>query len=146
MPIVKPHPKTARLYDHNTGTYGKRIPIPILKLEGKTIIGYKKVRLDDPKDRHAPVTHGVVTLKITAKTQRQQSGGYKCRAAKAKVLAITDMDGRKKRVAHSDYDWRFQYRVGEWVKPKQGYDPAFYECASGIHFFLTEDEARNYSL
>jgi len=61
--------------------------------------------------------------------------GRKCRAEYAIVL---DGNGR------STYDSQMSYIVGEKVVP-DAYDPDIrVECTSGIHFFLTREEAEAY--
>ena len=42
----------------------------------------------------------------------------------------------------SKHDYTFVYRVGETVEPREPFDPnRWNECASGIHFFITREEA-----
>ena len=36
------------------------------------------------------------------------------------------------------------YRVGEMVYPDSFNDNRWEECSNGIHFFMTEEEAKNY--
>jgi Family of unknown function (DUF5758) len=121
---------------------------------GKKIIGYKKA-WRFVGDKHYDV---LVTLEIGPRTRRVQPRDYKCRAARAKVLAIEtlktkrsvwfkldEVGGRKIKFAVSKWDRTFRYGVGKVVKPKKKYDPSENsECRSGIHFFLTRQEARNY--
>lgn len=109
--------------------------------KGKVVIGWKKVRQG----------HGfaIVKLRIAANTRRMQPMDYKCRAACARVLEIRKFPfvgptGRKLRFGYSDYDSDFVYRVGATVRPKRSYSTRRIECDSGIHFFLTEQEAREY--
>jgi len=44
----------------------------------------------------------------------------------------------------SIHDHNFKYKVGKIVKPKYGFDTTDNDCASGIHGFLTPEEAINY--
>ena len=44
----------------------------------------------------------------------------------------------------SAYDLNFIYEVGKIVKVDDFCDNRWFECAPGIHFFLTEEEAINY--
>ena len=80
---------------------------------------------------------------------------YKCRAAKAKVLDIQVFSANKLR-KHLKYacsmhtrrsKWcniiRTPYRVGQMVYPNS-FDLSNYECAEGIHFFVTRQEALDY--
>lgn len=100
----------------------------ILPREGE-VIGWKKCR-----------DGVVVKLRITPKAKRSNALGRKCRASEAEVLKII---GAK--VAYSKHDADFEYEVGKTVKPRKKWDPnRFEECASGIHFFLTREEAEAY--
>ena len=46
----------------------------------------------------------------------------------------------------SKHDPNFKYVVGETVRPKEAFnDSLVSECESGIHFFITRQEAEHYS-
>lgn len=71
----------------------------------------------------------------------------KCRTDKAKVLAITSLDGSiNYQIAHSDHDWDYYYNVGEVVVPYRCEfdDRSWISCSSGIHFFESKEEAIEY--
>ena len=51
-----------------------------------------------------------------------------------------------KHSAQSGYDANFNYKVGETVKVDNFDDDRRNECAPGIHFFITRQEAVNYVL
>ena len=131
------------------------------KFQGKKIIGWKKaVRITKSGTRF----HVLIKLEINARTRRVQPRDRKCRAASARVLeivslpskisyrgAVVEVGGRKLKYAFASKGFfcgeRFRYGVGQIVKPKKKYDPdPAHECRSGIHFFLTEQEAREYYL
>ena len=45
----------------------------------------------------------------------------------------------------SSYDTKFIYKEGETVKPTEAFcEDVTQECASGIHFFITREEAVAY--
>lgn len=74
------------------------------------------------------------------------NGERKCRASAAKVLSITSTNGKVKyKTGRSRHDYKFMYRVGKTVKPRQVFntDPMV-QCASGIHFFISREEAVAY--
>lgn len=96
------------------------------------IIGWKKTQ------------EGIVKLRVPAEAQRSNATGRKCRASEAKVLAIYTTDGSEITEAHSTYDPNFVYQVGETVRP-DSYDPdRWNECAPGIHFYITREEAEGH--
>jgi hypothetical protein len=86
----------------------------------------------------------IVKLGIKAGT-RVFLSNTKCRAAEAKVLSIK-MLGRSKEIsqANSMHDARFYYVVGKVLRPVRPFSPKFLRCESGIHFFRTLAEARDY--
>jgi len=97
------------------------------------IIGYKKFR------------DGLLgKLLIPAAAKRSNATGRKCRAEYAQVLAIYDADGEQYDHSVSQHNQNFAYTVGETVRPDAWDDDRWKECSGGIHFFLTEYEARNY--
>lgn len=90
----------------------------------------------------------IVELKIPADALRSSATTRKCRASKAKVLSITSIDGKKRyKKALSTYRAanNFVYEVGKTVVPANGFERnRWVECASGIHHFITRDEAVAY--
>ena len=101
--------------------------------EKGSFIGYKKSR------------GKIVELLITEDAKRSNATTRKCRCSKAKVLSITNVSNTKEydKVA-SDYDKNFIYRVGEIVEVKDFDEDRWVECSTGIHFFLTREEAVRY--
>lgn len=88
----------------------------------------------------------IVKLQIPEDARRSSATGRKCRCDKALVVAIEDIYSTQSDVKEvtSDYDKKFVYRVGETVTEPAFYDNRFRECASGIHFFMTRQEAVEY--
>lgn len=85
----------------------------------------------------------LVKLRIPEDAQRSSGTSRKCRCDKAEVLEIT-RDGEPVEETYSDHDFNFMYRVGEIVEEPR-YNPDRWKiCTSGIHFFMTKDEAENY--
>ena len=98
------------------------------------IIGYKKCRNDT-----------IVTLEIPKGAIVFSINNSKCRTNKAKVLDIIDIDsGLHIKEAYSEHDNNFVYKVGDSVTINDFNLAYNIECASGIHFFKTEEEAINY--
>lgn len=98
----------------------------------------------------------IVHLRIPEDAERVSSYGRKCRASKAKVLSIEiclmESDGCRKFVSVepkvvgiSYFDNQTHYMVGKTVTSANKFDNLrSHECASGIHFFTTKDEALKY--
>jgi hypothetical protein len=80
---------------------------------------------------------GIVILEVPAHAQRSNSTGRKCRASEALVIETPNHQP-----AHSLYCNEFVYEEGEVIKPDLPFDAdRWVECGSGIHFYLTREEA-----
>ena len=113
--------------------------LPIACPEVGSFTAYKKAIAKDD--------NVIVQLLIPASAKRTSATGRKCRADKAKVIAIWNMDRTKSELteAFSTHDDEFIYKVGTYVEPKEPFcEDRWNECSSGIHFFITFDEAVNY--
>ncbi len=77
---------------------------------------------------------------------RSSAYGRKCRCSEARVLGIENADGRAAKVTEvkSQHDSSFIYRVGETVRVDNFDTDRRNECAAGIHFFITRQEAVDY--
>ena len=118
--------KTA--WDAYTAFYPLQCP------ETGSFIGYKKA------------ADKIVMLEICADAKRSSATSRKCRCSKAKVLAITNLDGSESGLSEieSDYDEDFIYCVGETVEVPDFDENRWNECTAGIHFFITREEAVKY--
>lgn len=86
----------------------------------------------------------VAKLKVPAKARRTATPtGRKCRAEFVKVLGLWDVQGSPVKWGYSIYDLT-PYLVGDVVYPDSYCDDWRLECANGIHFFLTREEAEEY--
>ena len=110
-------------------------PLPSACPETGSFIGYKK-----------SLEGFIIKLKIFESSKRSSSTGRKCRCDKARVLEIQDCNGNKLQttIAHSEYQPDFVYEVGKIVSVKDFDDNRSNECAPGIHFFITRQEAVDY--
>ena len=88
----------------------------------------------------------IIELFIPSNAKRCSATSRKCRCSKAKVISITTLSGNKTNITevHSDYDPNFIYKLGEYVEVKNFDDNRWNECSTGIHFFITRQEAVNY--
>ena len=87
----------------------------------------------------------IVKLLIPADAKRSSATSRKCRASKAVVIAVYDKDGNEIDRAVSNFSNTFVYHKGKTVEPANGFDDnRWNECAPGIHFFITREEAENY--
>ncbi len=89
----------------------------------------------------------LVKLLIPADAKRSNALSRKCRCNKAKVLDIIKIDtGEHVTQCRSFHDSEFIYEVGKVVvEPQFDKDP-WKECSYGIHFFITKEEALNFSV
>ena len=109
---------------------------PICCPEVGSFVGWKKVR-----------GNLIVKLEVTENAKRSSAFGRKCRCNEAKVLDIQNLDGTSAddvTEAYSQHDENFVYRVGETVRVEDFDDDRRNECAAGIHFFITRQEAVDY--
>ena len=87
----------------------------------------------------------IVKLLILEDSKRSSATSRKCRCDKAKVLSIESLDGEEKFTeVESDYDSNFIYKVGEVIEVNNFCEDRWEECAAGIHFFITRQEAIGY--
>ena len=88
----------------------------------------------------------IVKLEIPADAKRSSATTRKCRASKAVVLEIQNLDGTKADVEsiQSNFNENFVYEVGKTVEVEHFNEDRWEECASGIHHFITRQEAVNY--
>lgn len=102
--------------------------------EEGSFIGYKKAR------------GYIVKLEILSNAKRSSATTRKCRCSAAKVLSITTLDGKDDgtQSVSSDRDRNFVYQVGEIVRVDDFDENRWNECSTGIHFFITRDEAVEY--
>lgn len=102
--------------------------------EEGSFIGFKKCR----EDR-------IVKLLITEDALRSSSTSRKCRASKVKVLEILSIDKKESfERATSQKDNDFEYIVGETIEITNFDEDRWNECSTGIHFFITREEAVQY--
>ena len=112
-----------------------KIDWPLVCPEKGSFIGYKKCR-----------GGLIVELEIPEDALRSSATTRKCRCSKAKVLSITNLDGSKAECTEttSNRDHSFVYKVGETVEVPNFDTNRFNECSTGIHFFVTREEAEEY--
>ena len=128
----------ADLYEANLSG-AKHVNMPLACPEKGSFIGFKKVL----GTKEEPL---IVELEISEDAMRSSATRRKCRCSKAKVVSITTEDGSEVEdgYAHSSYDPEFIYEVGKTVEVSD-FDPnRWNECAPGIHFFVTRQEAVDY--
>jgi hypothetical protein len=80
-----------------------------------------------------------VKLRIPEEAKRSHAFGRKCRAEFVDVLEVFNGD-----IGVSQHDGKTEYRVGARVVPDAWSDDWQDACASGIHFFITRQEAEAY--
>ena len=114
----------------------KNLFYPIACPEIGAFVGWKKARVK---------TSGhecIVKLEITEDAVRSSGTGRKCRCSKATVLEIQDLEGiALEQVAVSDRDENFHYIPGTVVSVSDFDENRWNECSTGIHFYITREEA-----
>ncbi|MFV0362222.1 MAG: pentapeptide repeat-containing protein [Suipraeoptans sp.] len=116
------------VYDDKTKWFKMHCP------ETGAFIGYKKC-----------VNDRLVQLLIPADAKRTSATLNSCRCSKAKVLSIKSFDSMENfDEAWSLVDENFVYRVHEWVEVKNFNNDRFMDSTTGIHFWMTREEAIAY--
>ena len=116
-------------YDEKTAFFALTCP------EEGAFIGFKKA------------SGKIVKLLIPEDAKRSSATSRKCRCSKATVLSITNLDGSDARIESvpSDKTSNFVYKIGKTLEGKDFDENRWNECSTGIHFFITRDEAVNYN-
>lgn len=117
-----------------------RIDWPMVCPETGAFVAWKQARI------YSFVSHSyrlpcIVKLEIPADAERSSATTNKCRASKAMVLEILNMDGTRADVTKAKSDWGKVYKVGKMVYPDAWDYNRWNECSHGIHFFMTRYEA-----
>lgn len=110
-----------------------KINYPIACPEEGRFIGFKKSN-----------ENYIIKLEITKDAKKSSATARKCRCSKARVIGISTIEGEPKSEAKSKYDSTFIYRVGEIVEVNDFDENRWNECSTGIHFFITRQEAIDY--
>ena len=116
---------------------------PLVCPEEGSFIGFKKAILfnSDIPDK----SHVIVKLKILENAKRSSATTRKCRCSEAEVISITSLNGNYSLTkAFSSFNPEFIYEVGKIVTVDNFDENRWNECSTGIHFFITRDEAVNY--
>ena len=118
---------------------GANIYYPMSCPSEGAFIGWKKARnIDDG-------TSCIVKLMIYDDARRSSATGRKCRCDKVKVLTVYDMHGNEITAnVCSMRDKSFRYVVGATIIVKDFDENRWNECSTGIHFFITREEAERY--
>ena len=113
----------------------KNVQYPIACPEKGAFIGFKTA------------SKYIVELEILEDAKRSSATTRKCRCDKARVLSITKYDGQDAGLTEvaSDRDSNFIYKVGEIVSVSGFDENRWNECSTGIHFFITRQEAVDYN-
>ena len=95
-------------------------------------------KLEVPRhaERHIDISTGKIRVSEAVVTQFYTFDNGKLSATPYEPDIFTTV--------RSLHDKSFKYKVGKIVKPKYGFDKSDNDCGSGIHGFLTPEEAINY--
>ena len=131
----------ANLYGASYIEDAKNLFYPIACPESGSFIGWKKARIKDNGGEC------IVKLEICEDAMRSSATGRKCRCSKATVLEVQDIDGNVlEKAAVSDRDSDFQYIPGTMVSVPDFDENRWNECSTGIHFYITREEAVRHEL
>lgn len=109
---------------------------------GQELIVYKKIHVDA---NFIIYGNAVAKLRIPADAERIIYKGDKCRASCAQVLEIKDgLENSYDIGCSAFYPIVQEYKVGSMIYADSFDSNPLTVCSSGIHFFLTEEEAWDY--
>jgi len=95
-----------------------------------------KLEVPSHAERHIDIQSGKIRVSEAVVTQFYTFDNGK--------LSATPYEPDFFTTVRSLHDKSFKYKVGKTVKPKYGFDKSDNDCGSGIHGFLTPEEAINY--
>lgn len=127
----------ARLDDAMIDTTTKLPFIPLVCPDTGSFVAWKGCIADDG-------SVCVVKLQIPEDALRLSSTSRKCRCSRAIVLEIQKLDGTTLTTphgVHSYHDPDFRYIVGDTITITNFDENRFNECSTGVHFFITREEA-----
>ena len=118
-------------------------------LRGDDLRGCQALQLQCPESggftAYKKLVDGLICeLWVLPEAKRSSATTRKCRCDKAKVISITDKNGNEYTNGFSAWHNNFKYRVGEIVEVEKFDEDRWKECSSGIHFFITKQEAVDY--
>ena len=119
-------------YGHTTSFFALQCP------ESGSFIGWKKCN------------NYIIKLQITEDAKRSSATTRKCRCSEVLVLDIQNFDGKSAGITKYLHNDQYTtngtlYKIGEITKPSKEFDTdRWNECSTGIHFFITRDEAVKY--
>ncbi len=137
----------ANLYRADLKDSSNASGIPMACPESGGFIAYKKayakLNLTSAYVFGCPV---IVELEIPKTARRCSATTEKCRCDRANVLKIYDLRHQEIKFvkAFSGYDRAFEYKPGEMVIVPDFDDDRWNECSTGIHFFMSFQEAVEY--
>ena len=131
----------ANLFGANYIEKAKNLFYPLACPEIGAFIGWKKARLMHKR------SECIVKLEIAKDAMRSSATGRKCRCSKATVLEVQGINGDVlEQSAVSDRDSDFQYIPGTMVSIPDFDENRWNECSTGIHFYITREEAVRHEL
>ena len=119
----------------------KNLFYPLACPEIGAFIGWKKARIMHNR------SECIVKLEISEDAMRSSATGRKCRCSKATVLEVQGLEGDVlEQAAVSDRDENFHYVPGSVVSVSDFDENRWNECSTGIHFYITREEAVRHEL
>ena len=122
-------------YNHLTSFFALQCP------EKGSFVAYKKALSIENNNK----VEVIVELLVMEDSERSSATSRKCRFSHTKTLSITSLDGKiNYSIAHSMKNSDFIYEVGKENTVDDFDKNRWNECSTGIHGFITREEAVNY--
>ena len=89
----------------------------------------------------------VLYIPVDAQRRNGETRRHKARFSRVFVLGALGRDNKKltRKKFFSIHNEAFRWNVGEWHQPARAFSPGKDICASGLHAYLSKQQAKRYS-
>lgn len=121
--------------------------LPMVCPDEGSFIGFKQAHATCTESGNTGGCPCIVKLYVPTHAKRSSGSSRKCRCSEALILDAWDLKGTpidRRSVISSYHDPDFKYKIGDNIQIDDFDEDRWDECSAGFHFFMNEEEARNY--
>lgn len=121
--------------------------LPMICPDEGSFIGFKQAHATCTESGNTGGCPCIVKMCVPAHARRSSGSSRKCRCSEALILDAWDLNGTpidRRSVISSNHDPDFKYKIGDSIHIDDFDENRWNECSAGFHFFMNEEEARNY--